>query len=177
MIVKLKSFSGETPEEETLSPKKKLSKEDKIALGAATAGLSIAGLGQGYASKKRRDFLKRTADWYQSHGMSKESAREAAKTEWNSGSRCSLRDRLKSTKFWRKDFKEAKSLKEDLGIETFYPLSNYQYGQSKDLLGEKVGKIIRNTGLGIAGAGLTYGGYKLYKHHKNKKKQQQENDH
>lgn len=182
MIVKIKTFSGETlylqekdylqelmysdeeQQEETLSPKKKLSKEDKIALGAAVGGLGIAGLGQGYASKKKRDFFKQAIDHYtHPSDTNREKAKNAANLEWFIKSDNSLKKLREDAKFWQEN--------------AFGPVADYKYNQAKNLLGRKKGKIARNIGLGIAGAtALGYGGYKLYKHHKNKKKQQEEND-
>ena len=195
MIVKIKTFSGETlylPEEdyleevmysngdseELVEQKDKeapLSRKEKAALGTtAAAGLGIAGLGQKHANAKKKEYLKGRQNWYESYGMAKDKAKKEAEQDWKfwKPKKKSLKELRKSIKKEQKWVKKKKKLGKKAADEDLGNINVYKHtlDQNKVLLSRKKGKIAANAGLGLAGAAAAYGGYKLYKHNKNKKK-------
>lgn len=195
MIVKIKTFSGETlyiPEEdypdevmysngnseELVEQKDKeapLSKKEKAALGTtAAAGLGIAGLGQKHANAKKKEYLKRSQKWLESYGWAEDKAKKEAKENWKlfeprKRSLKKLRKNIKDDQKWIDEVEKLgkKAADEDLGNINVY---KHALSQGKTLLSRKKGKITANTGLALTGAAAACGGYKLYKHNKNKKK-------
>lgn len=195
MIVKIKTFSGETlylPEEdyldevmyssgdseELVEQKDKeapLSKKEKAALGTTTAaGLGIAGLGQKHANAKKKEYLKGRQNWYESYGWAKDKAKREAEQDWKfwKPKESSLKRLRKSIKGNQKFINEIEKLGKKAADEDLGNINVYKHSLSQDkiLLSRKKGKIAANAGLGLAGAAAAYGGYKIYKHNKNKKK-------
>lgn len=172
MIVLRNKYFSEKREDKNKKPK--LSRDDKIALGIAAAGSGLAGYGYGYATHQKNKTIKKASDIL--HNIAKDNcsvrgiptktkaeALKRARKEWiDQASLYNLPNDLK--------------LKKDVakwGLE--YDPNNKDFQKdfifADGALKNKLGKNIGRAGLGIAGAtALGYGGYKLYKNRKNKKK-------
>lgn len=172
MIVLRNKYFSEKRED---NKKSKLSKSDKIALGTTAAGLGIGGFGQGYASKKGRDYINRDKNYYEPKFQNRDFVNGEIAKKWRLDKSRKLRDLRKNIKQEQKNIqiKEdwVRSSPDDKNYKESLEFSKHKLGEFRDLLGRKKGKIAANIGLGVAGAtALGYGGYKLYKNRKNKKK-------
>ena len=169
IVLRNKYFS----EKEDKNRKPKLSKSDKIALGIAGVGSGLAGYGYGYATHQKNKTIKRAADILHNvakdncsvRGISTKTKAEAlkrARKEWID--QASLYNRLDDLKLKRAVVKMG--LEYDPNDKDFQKDFIFADGALKNKLGKKIGQ----AGLGIAGATALYGGYRLYKNRKNKKK-------
>lgn len=166
IILRNKLFSSSSNEED------KLTKAEKAAMATAIAGTGVAGFGQGYADAKKREYIKRGRNWYESReGLGKDVSKANAKFDWKykkpyKNSRKVLQEDIARSKRLIDRFKDSSIPNKDRAIESF----NHTIEQSKTLLDRKKGKTTAKAGAAAVAAGLGYLGYSEYKKHKKAKR-------
>lgn len=160
LVLRNKMFSSQDQDD------KKLTNGEKAAVATATVGAGVAGFGQKYLNKKKREWIKSEGEYLAKEGIFEPTATDLAKDFWKikRESSSSNKDLRKETEFIKKHLIEPQKAKNAKGVRYW----ENEIKGNKILLERNKGKLVRNPGIAATVAGLGYLGYSKHKKHKKK---------